>query len=63
MKKQIKKLTLLKEKVSILNAAQVVGGIAPDDGGDVPAGPPQGPATFLREGCGLSVHAPMCAGS
>jgi hypothetical protein len=61
MKKQIKKLTLLKEKVSTLDAANASGGRAPNNGGDQPMGPDKGPVTFLHEGCGLSVHAPMCA--
>jgi hypothetical protein len=60
MKKQIKKLTLVREKVSTLNAANVLGGRAPANGGNDQAGPDKGPVTFLHEGCGLSVHRPMC---
>jgi len=60
MKKQLKKLDLVKERISTLNALNVTGGKAPDNGGDSPAGPPQGPQTFMAEGCGTSVHRPMC---
>ncbi len=60
MKKQIKKLTLVKERVSVLDASDLLGGRAPDNGSDTPAGPDKGPVTFLHEGCGLSVHRPMC---
>lgn len=60
MKKQIKKLTLVKERVSVLDASSLLGGKAPDNGDDAPVGPDKGPVTFLHEGCGLSVHRPMC---
>ncbi|WP_046755088.1 hypothetical protein [Kordia jejudonensis] len=60
MKKQIKKLTLVKERISTLDAANALGGAAPNNGNDAPVGPDKGPVTFLHEGCGLSVHRPMC---
>ena len=59
MKKQVKKLTLMKERISTLKV-NIVGGAAPNNGSDEPVGPDRGDVTFLHEGCGLSVHRPAC---
>ncbi|WP_046743853.1 hypothetical protein [Kordia zhangzhouensis] len=63
MKKQIKKLTFIKEKISTLPASLVLGGAAPNDGGDKPVDQDKEPVTFMAEGCGTSVHRPMCEAS
>ncbi|PTX63776.1 hypothetical protein C8N46_101382 [Kordia periserrulae] len=59
MKKQLKKLTFVKERISMLDSKAVLGGAAPNDGGDTPDEPIKN-VTFLHEGCGLSVHRPAC---
>jgi hypothetical protein len=50
MKKQIKKLTLVKERISTLVAMNVTGGKLPKPK-TVETGPPRGPLTLLIEGC------------
>jgi len=62
MKKQVKKLTLVKERISTLDASSINGGALPNNGGNAPNPTGHKPVTFLREGCGLSVHRPMCEG-
>jgi hypothetical protein len=62
MKKQVKKLTLVKERISKLDAMRVSGGAAPNNGGIPVAPPAKEPITFLYEGCGTSVHRPACEG-
>ena len=60
MKKQIKKLIFVKERISTLDSKAVLGGAAPNNGGDAPDAPRKKDVTFLHEGCGLSVHSPAC---
>ncbi len=48
MKKQLKKLTFKKNTISGFKSENILGGADKE------------PQTFMAEGCGTSVHRPMC---